>query len=69
MLWEEREMMSPADWQMTGCEPGDPDEPCINAIERLADLLSEGGPLWGDLLRETRLLILDARAEAEIEAS
>ncbi len=59
--WTEPEMMSPSDWRLCGCEPGEPDKVCIEAIERLQYLLSDDGPLWGELLREARRLIVTSR--------
>jgi hypothetical protein len=59
--WIEADRMSEADWDLAGCEPGEPDDICIEAIEELEQLLSEDGPLWSDLLRHARQLIVEAR--------
>ena len=53
--------MSESDWRLTGCELGEPDDVCIEAIEELQHLLAEDGPLWGDLLRQARQLMVEAR--------
>ena len=59
--WTDADMLSSFDWRLSGCDPGEPDDSCIEAIERLEYLLSEDGPLWSDLLREARRLIVDSR--------
>lgn len=59
--WIEAERMSESDWRLAGCEPGEPDDTCIEAIEELQYLLAEDGPLWSDLLRQARRLIVEAR--------
>ena len=59
--WIEADRMSESDWRLAGCQFGEPDDICIEAIEELEYLLSEDGPLWSDLLREARQLIIDAR--------
>jgi len=59
--WIEAGHMSASDWRLSGCEPGEPDDLCIEAIEELQYLLSEDGPLWSDLLRQARQLIIEAR--------
>jgi hypothetical protein len=59
--WIEADRMSESDWDLADCEPGEPDDICIEAIEELECLLSEDGPLWSDLLRQARQLIVEAR--------
>ena len=59
--WIEADHMSEADWRLAGCALGEPDDICIEAIEELQHLLSEDGPLWSDLLRQARQLIVEAR--------
>jgi hypothetical protein len=59
--WTDPDMMSTSDWRLSGCEPGEPDDLCIEAIKNLEGLLSEGGPLWVNLLRQARRLIMDVR--------
>jgi hypothetical protein len=56
-FWEEPDMMSPTDWQMTGCEPGVVDDLLCEAIYKVGPLLSRGGALWHDLTHRARLLI------------
>ena len=59
--WIEADHMSESDWHLAGCPFAEPDDICLEAIEELEYLLSENGPLWGDLLRQARQLIVDAR--------
>jgi len=59
--WIEADHMSESDWHLAGCPLGEPDDICLEAIEELEYLLSEDGPLWDDLLRQARQLIVDAR--------
>ena len=59
--WIEADRMSESDWRLAGCPLGEPDDMCIEAIEELQCLLSEDGPLWSDLLRQARQLIVEAR--------
>ena len=59
--WIEADRMSECDWRLAGCPLGEPDDICIEAIEELQCLLSEDGPLWSDLLRQARQLVVDAR--------
>lgn len=59
--WWCPEAMSPSDWKLAECEPGEPDELCCEAIEELARLLSRDGPLWRDVTHEARRLIVDER--------
>jgi hypothetical protein len=59
--WTEPDMMSATDWEMAGCEPGEIDDLCVEAIDRLGPLLSRDGPLWGDLLSHARQLIVGSR--------
>jgi hypothetical protein len=61
-LWTNPYFMSPTDWQMAGCNPGEPDGLCRVAIIRLRRLLSGKGPLWHGVLRHARQLIIDARS-------
>ena len=59
--WIEADRMSDSDWRLADCPLGEPDDMCIEAIEELQCLLSEDGPLWSDLLRQARQLIVEAR--------
>jgi hypothetical protein len=59
--WIEADRMSEFDWRLAGCAPAEPDDICIEAIEELQHLLAEDGSLWGNLLRQARQLIVDAR--------
>jgi hypothetical protein len=59
--WIAADRMSESDWRLAGCEFAEPDDMCIEAIEELQHLLAEDGPLWSDLLRQARQLMVDAR--------
>lgn len=58
-LWDQllcdQAAMSPTDWQLTGCEPGDPSYELIEAAVKVAELLM--GELWDALVNEARLMI------------
>jgi hypothetical protein len=41
--------MSPTDWEMTGCQPGEPNPKFCRAVEQTWELLD--GELWAPLLR------------------
>jgi hypothetical protein len=49
--WIDPAFMSQSDWYVAECEPGEPDDLCIEGIEQIAELLMEGGLLWADLQR------------------
>jgi hypothetical protein len=51
--------MSGTDWELAGCEPGEPDNRLFKAIERVWTLLD--GELWPALCRKARSLIEEAR--------
>ena len=59
--WIDADHMSESDWRLAGCPLGEPDDICVEAIEELQHLLSEDGPLWSDLLRQARQLMVEAR--------
>jgi hypothetical protein len=59
-LWEDEYLyepfiMSASDWQMTFCEPGEPDAALFRAARRVHGLLN--GKLRGDLFATARRLI------------
>jgi len=58
IYWGEPDFMSPPDWRLAGCQPGEPDPLCERAIQHLEPLLSEDGILWSSLLRVARRLIV-----------
>lgn len=58
-IWGELDLMSPSDWKLCGVVQLD--GLCVEALERLQYLLSEGGPLWNGMLRQARRLIVEAR--------
>ena len=58
-LWTNRDFISPTDWEMAGCKPGEPDALCRVAVMRLERLLR--GRLWGRVLSCARQLIVDSR--------
>lgn len=61
-IWGELDLMSPSDWGLCGvARPGVLDDLCVEALERLEYFLSEGGPLWSEMLRQARRLIVEAR--------
>jgi hypothetical protein len=63
-FWEDPDQMSPTDWEMAGCKPGEVNRPLITAIYKVADLLHwETGPLWNQLLAVARSLILLSRGQ------
>ena len=53
--------MSKTDWQTIGCEPGDPDQACLDAFDCVAALLRRGGKKWPKLILTARALICEAR--------
>jgi len=59
--WWDPESMSPSDWRLAECQPGEPDELCCEAIEELAKLLARDGRLWREVTHEARYLIEDER--------
>jgi hypothetical protein len=63
-FWLFPEAMSPTDWAMAECEPGEIDDLCCDAIETLALLLNRDGPFWPKVLREARHLIEYSREAA-----
>lgn len=34
---------------MTGCAPGEPDQICRDAVDKVGAILARGGVLWSDL--------------------
>ena len=61
-LWHEPDIMSASDWAMTGCQPGEPTDFLFDTIEAAFNLLGAGnGILWADLVKQSRLLIVDSR--------
>jgi hypothetical protein len=59
--WFEPEIMSPTDWEGTGCRPGNPDRSCCRAIEAVGRLLAPGSPTRSALLFKARELIMMVR--------
>lgn len=58
--WAELDLMSPSDWKL--CGVAQLDDLCVEALERLQYLLDpDGGPLWPDLIVESRRLIVESR--------
>jgi hypothetical protein len=52
------DIMSPTDWRMAGCAPGEPSPQLREAAEEAFRLLNrEEGNLWNDLVREAHYLI------------
>ena len=52
--------MSQTDREVVGCDPGEPDRHCFQALERAKSPLCKGGPLWPELIKTTREIILCA---------
>lgn len=61
LYWYEPEIMSPSDWAGTGCTPGDPSRALLTAVEDTTNLLSRSGPLWPEVVKTARRLIVEAR--------
>jgi hypothetical protein len=60
--WEDPERMSETDWQTAGCKPGEiHHKRYFDAIEKVGALLGRDGPLWPNLTREARRLIINSR--------
>ena len=62
-LWTDEAIMSPTDWDMTGCDPGEPTPLFMQAVRLVADLLT--GPLRAELLATARRLIVDYGHDAD----
>lgn len=60
--WKDPSFMSPTDWELAECVPGEPDHLCTVAITRLSVLLHREGPLWTKVQIEARRLIVEARS-------
>ncbi|UFW42307.1 hypothetical protein [Bradyrhizobium sp. WSM471] len=67
-LQESPEKMSQADWEMSGCSPGEVSEQFWDAMEQVFELLNrETGKLWNTLLTEARGLIEKSRPEPSMD--
>jgi hypothetical protein len=65
--WWEETIMSPTDWQMTGCDPGEPTLAFMRAVDKVLDLLT--GPLRAELYATGRRLIADyGHADMQVAA-
>ena len=53
--------MSPSDWSLAGCEPGEPTAALERDFGRVQPMLIRGGKLWPDLLETARELIVESR--------
>ena len=60
-IFDDPEGMSESDWKGTGDAPGAPSVDCIKAFEETMELLRRDGPLWNNLTREARRLIVHSR--------
>lgn len=56
----DRDCMSPADWRLANCEPGEPDHDLPEVMVHVADLLA--GDLWPSLTRMSRILMSDTES-------
>ena len=64
--WDDPEILSPTDWGRAGCDPGIPNDALYKAVvSAFAVLNRTDGPLWPDLVREARRLILRFRSSTE----
>jgi hypothetical protein len=52
------EKMSEGDCLTAQCDPDDPDDKCMEAVDAVAKILQRGTHQWHDLLTETRQLIV-----------
>lgn len=63
-FWQDELAMSPTDWEMSGCVPGDVDNNLEQAIDRVGTLFdAETGRLWPELCRLAHHLITIPRVE------
>lgn len=53
--------MSETDWNLAGCEPGDPDDALLAAAEQVVEMIRRAGPLWPEIVREARRMIVESR--------
>lgn len=61
-LWHDADVMSPSDWSMCRCHPGEPDRKLLAVITEVFSLFDrKKGNLWPALLEEARQLIVDSR--------
>jgi hypothetical protein len=58
--WQEEAIMSPTDWRLTGCAPGEPDKTFMRAVGKVIDLLN--GTLRAELYATARQLIVGLNA-------
>jgi hypothetical protein len=56
-FWGDPLQMSPRDWEMAECHPGNPDRTCCRAIEAVGRLLAPGTPTRSALFFKARELI------------
>ena len=60
--WCDPAVMSESGWRFAGCPVGEPNQALFAAIDKVGALLwSDGGPLWGELIRTARDLIVGSR--------
>lgn len=60
-FWFEPARMSASDWGLAQCDPGNPDDRCIEAIASIEEVLARGASHWPNLLKEARRLIINSR--------
>jgi hypothetical protein len=53
--------LSQSDWRLANCEPNEPNEFLIDAVERAGQLFERHGEGWQALLLESRRLIYESR--------
>lgn len=59
-FWWDPAIMSPKDWNMAYCEPGEPDRAMLRAVCKSYELLN--GKLKADLYSTARLLIAGSKS-------
>jgi hypothetical protein len=65
-LWPEDSSISESDWSLAGCEPGQADEAIARAIDSVGRMLRLDGPVWPQVLREARRLVVEARRSDQL---
>jgi hypothetical protein len=53
--------MSESDWHLAGCNPDEPDDAFMHAVEEVGQLFERDGLGWQELIAESRRLIIAGR--------
>jgi hypothetical protein len=59
LAWHEEAIMSPTDWDMAACAPGEPNAAFMRAVDKVLVLLRD--PLRAELYASSRSLIVESR--------